>query len=63
MNCSADEIRWAGNRITEVAAEGAGGQIRFDPVNHLFSSIPLTLFIQKMNPAPPPEVLEAARIA
>ncbi len=61
MNCRAEEIRREGNRITEVTAAGPGGELRVNPVSHLFSSIPITLLIQKMKPLPPPEVLEASR--
>ena len=61
MDCRAEEIFTAGNRVTEVLVSEAGGESVRRPAAHLFSSIPLPLLVQKMNPAPPDDVLDAAR--
>lgn len=46
-------------RVTAVEVEGPEGPRRLE-VDHLFSSMPLTLLLQGMQPAPPDAVLEAA---
>jgi protoporphyrinogen oxidase len=49
-----------GNRVVSVDSEGRSPSQGID-VEHLFSSIPLTEFILKLDPPPPDEVVRAAR--
>jgi protoporphyrinogen oxidase len=53
-------IRHQGERIVEVSVN-RGGEIVHFPTPELISSMPLRELIEKMDPLPPPPVLEAAR--
>lgn len=57
----AKEISWSGNRIDHVTIQKKDGHFEKLPVSHLCTSIPLTLFVQRMNPEPPQEVLSACQ--
>jgi len=48
-----------GSRVTSVVVDGPGGT-REQPVEALLSSIPLSQLVQQLEPAAPPEVLDAA---
>ncbi len=60
MGVQAEEIRTVADRVTEVTVRGRDGKVTAMPVEHLFSSIPLPLLVQKMSPSAPTEVLRAA---
>lgn len=53
------QIRHDGSRIREVDARVGPREQTFTP-DHVLSSVPITEFLQMMDPAPPREVLEAA---
>ncbi len=48
-----------GNRVTKVIAERDGETLEFSG-DHYISSLPVTALLRKLNPPPPPHVLEAA---
>lgn len=54
-------VRHGNNRIAGIDVEGPGGESSQLSAEHVFSSIPLTELILRLSPAPPDEVLEAAR--
>ncbi|HMO04391.1 MAG TPA: NAD(P)/FAD-dependent oxidoreductase [Kiritimatiellia bacterium] len=60
LGVSAQAIVHENKRIVAVESDTPGGP-QTTRVQHLFSSIPLTEFILRLRPAPPAEVLEAAR--
>ena len=49
------------SRVTAIEVEDSAGGRRRLPAEQVFSSIPLTELIQRLNPAPPAAVIEAAR--
>jgi len=53
-------IRLDGNRIRDVIAAGPGGEECL-LADHYVSSMPLTTLLERLRPAPPDEVLQAAR--
>ncbi|MEO2048070.1 MAG: FAD-dependent oxidoreductase [Pirellulales bacterium] len=59
VNCGVTRIRRSGDRITSVVVEALGVKQEFCGKNFI-SSMPLTEFIQKLDPPPPAEVLEAS---
>ena len=61
LNTRVHGIHHKKNRITAVEAETQAEGRSFLPADHVFSSIPLTELILRLNPAPPDDVLEAAR--
>lgn len=60
LNTTAHVIHHDGRRIRRVEGAAPSGPVGCE-VDHLFSSIPLTEFVLKMQPAPPEDVLNAAR--
>jgi protoporphyrinogen oxidase len=59
MGRSVERIRWRGDRIVSVDTAGDGGAETHGG-SHFISSMPLAELVQKLDPAPPPEVLKAA---
>ena len=51
----------SGGRVRTVTTRDAEGQTHERNVEHVISSIPLTVLVQLMSPAPPQEVIDAAR--
>ena len=58
---SVQEILHDGTRLTAVAVAGPDGGCMRLPAAQVFSSMPLTQFVLRLNPVPPAEVVEAAR--
>jgi protoporphyrinogen oxidase len=54
-------IRHNGHRVLEIEAEGADGRTERIAGSHFISSMPLRDVMQRWEPAPPPDVLAAAR--
>jgi protoporphyrinogen oxidase len=54
------EIHHDGNRITEVIYE-QNGQTYILPCDYLVSTVPIGILLRSMRPAPPPNVVEAAK--
>ena len=50
-----------GERLTHITVKNAAGEIQNLPGDTFFSSIPITQFTEKLTPAPPREVSNAAR--
>ncbi len=50
-----------GGRITRVVTRNAEGLEETWPATDVITSLPLTLLIQRLNPPPPPDILEASR--
>lgn len=61
LNTRVHAVRHDDRAITAIETEGPDGPRTFRAGDHVFSSIPLPQFILRLNPAPPDEVLEAAR--
>lgn len=59
MNCGVSRIRRDGNRVTAVVVDGEDGQREYEGTSFI-SSMPLTEFVQRLDPPPPDEVLEAS---
>ena len=59
MNCGVIKLRRSGNRITSVLVSTDGMQEEVHGSDFI-SSMPLTELVQKMDPPPPTEVLEAS---
>jgi protoporphyrinogen oxidase len=59
LNCDVVRIRRADHRIIEVVV-ACGGREEAIGGTHFISSMPVTEFINKLEPPPPPEVLQAA---
>lgn len=59
LNSTVCGLRRDGNRIESVIVSRNGQEQEF-PANFFISSMPVTEFIQKLNPPPPAEVLEAS---
>ena len=61
-NCEVQKIHHCDQKITAIGYQNrlTGEQITLD-CSHVISSIPINLFLEQMNPAPPQEVLEAGR--
>ncbi len=57
----ATRLECEGKRIQRVWAETADGKEQSFDVDHVLSSMPLTLLVEAMEPAAPPEVIRAAR--
>lgn len=57
--CEPVRVRHDGRRITEVDIAGADGAVTVRP-GHVVESVPLTRFLQLLEPAPPAAVLDAA---
>jgi protoporphyrinogen oxidase len=60
LNCEVTGIRHDGSHVTEVVAR-EGEQTAIYPGQHFISSMPVTDLIARLEPPPPPEVLQAAR--
>lgn len=60
LNLSVIEIGHDGNAIREAVMETPNGR-QHVPVSEIISSIPITEFIFKLRPEPPPDVLASAR--
>ncbi|MBD1913105.1 MULTISPECIES: NAD(P)/FAD-dependent oxidoreductase [unclassified Leptolyngbya] len=60
LNTGVVRIEREGFRITRVVAEQNGSPVTFEG-NHFVSSMPVSKLLQYMNPAPPEEVMHAAR--
>src|SRR3954464_12430574 len=60
MDTKVRKIRHQDGRAFEVVAEHPDGSIETHACDHVISSMPLTKLVKAMDPAPPPEVLEAA---
>ncbi len=60
LEADVTEIRMNGRQVLEVAAITPAGCVAVGG-DHFISSMPVSELIQKMKPAPPPDVLEAAR--
>ncbi len=54
-------VRHDGARITEVDVRLADGTVRTIRPDRVVESVPITRFLELLDPPPPPEVLEAAR--
>ena len=61
LNTRVQSLHHRDHRIDSMEVEGPGGGGSRLPAGHVFSSIPLTELILRLNPAPPDDVLEAAR--
>jgi protoporphyrinogen oxidase len=59
MNSNVVGINRQGNRVTSVVVE-QDGRLETIAADDFISSMPVTLFLQRLNPPPPPAVLEAA---
>jgi protoporphyrinogen oxidase len=59
LNCEVARIHRQGNRITGVAV-ARGGRREVLPATAVISSMPVTELVKKLDPPPPPAVLEAA---
>jgi protoporphyrinogen oxidase len=59
LNSSVVGINRQGNRVTSVVVE-RDGRTETIAADDFISSMPVTLFLQRLNPPPPPAVLEAA---
>ncbi|HMB95042.1 MAG TPA: NAD(P)/FAD-dependent oxidoreductase, partial [Tepidisphaeraceae bacterium] len=59
LDCPVNAIQRDGMRITGIST-GLNGQITKVEGSHFISSMPLTEMIRKLDPPPPPQVLEAA---
>lgn len=55
------QIRMQGNRVSQVVARNGSGPAVVAAGQEFISSMPLSELILKMEPAPPPEIVEAAR--
>lgn len=60
LNTEVVKVERQGNRITRVIAK-QGDEILELEGDQFISSLPVTLLLRKMNPPPPPHVLEAAK--
>ncbi len=60
LNCGVNRIRRSGDRITSVVVDTNGEEREFRGTSFI-SSMPLTEFVQKLDPPPSAEVLEASR--
>lgn len=60
FNADIARIERDGNRVTTVVTGDGGAETRH-AADQVFSTIPLTAAVRLMDPAPPPEVIEAAR--
>jgi protoporphyrinogen oxidase len=60
LNCSAVQVNHDGERITGVVAMGRRSEGLLEGSDFI-SSIPLSNLVTMMNPAPPPDVIRAAR--
>src|SRR5205814_6016159 len=60
METKVRKIRHRDGRAYEVVAEHPDGTTATYASDHVISSMPLTKLVKAMDPAPPPEVLEAA---
>ncbi len=60
MNCSAVQVNHDGERITDVVAMGERSEGSLEGSDFI-SSIPLPNLVTMMSPAPPPDVIRAAR--
>jgi protoporphyrinogen oxidase len=60
LNSSVKEIAHDGETISSVVLETSQGHERL-PVSHIISSMPVTEFVAKLRPCPPPNVLAAGR--
>jgi len=59
LNSYPDKIFHHSNRIKQVSVKNDHLEHTFEP-GQLINSIPITLFVQKMVPEPPAEIIEAA---
>jgi protoporphyrinogen oxidase len=60
LNADIARIEREGNRVTAVVVKADGAEVRHT-ADQVYSTIPLTTVVRLMDPAPPPEVIEAAR--
>jgi len=60
LNCSVQEVSWNGSSVESVSV-GSGSSRRRIEGSHFISSMPIRELFEKMVPAPPEPVLEAAR--
>jgi len=60
MNTTVDGVLHAEGRATTVLARSNGGDVTEYPADHVISSMPFSLLLKAMDPAPPPAVLAAA---
>jgi protoporphyrinogen oxidase len=60
MQTKVRHIRHGDGSAYEVVAEHPDGTVETFPCDHVISSMPFTKLVKGMEPAPPPEVLEAA---
>ena len=61
MQHTVTRVHREGHRVTEIAFEDSQKNPKRIPCNHVFSSIPLTVLIESMDPPAPEAVREAAR--
>lgn len=63
LNSEIEQLSVKQNRIVEIAARSSTGQkIVTNNFDHVISSLPLPVLIEKISPTPPVAVLEAARM-
>ena len=60
LGCPVVAVHHAGGRVEAITCRGDDGDVRL-PASHLLSSIPITELVAVADPAPPGEVLDAAR--
>ncbi|MCB9800154.1 MAG: NAD(P)/FAD-dependent oxidoreductase [Candidatus Omnitrophica bacterium] len=60
LNTRVETVRYDHNRITEIDISSAQGTLETLPCDYLFSSIPLTHLVHRMDPQVPPGILEAS---
>ena len=60
LNTRVHGLHHENGRIVAIETENQAGTLERLPADHVFSSIPLTQLVLRLNPAPPDDVLEAA---
>jgi len=59
LNSDVTRLNWRGNKVESVET-GTDGESRLIPGTHFISSMPIRELVQKLDPAPPEKVLDAA---